>query len=471
MASICRDKNRRKRILFMAGNGSRKTIRLGKTSIKQAESFKIKLEALIAGRFSGSIDAETARWVAGLPDAIHGRLATAGLVMERQAPLSQQRFTVLQWINQYIESRPDVKQLTRDKWRNAANKLSAFFKEQPIDEITVRQAKDYRVYLKSVVGLSENTIRRLIGVSRQFFNSAIDAELIKDNPFRDQPVSVRANPARFYFVTQEMALKVLEECPDAGWRLIFGLCRWGGLRCPSEILRLKWQDVDFANDRFIVHASKTEHHTDAGIRTVPMFPELRPLFQDAFDNAKEGDIYCITRYRDKAVNLRTQMNKIIRRAGLEPWPKLFQNLRSTRETELFKMTNGNIKAVCNWIGNSPEVAMKHYAQVTEADLQEAAKMSLLSKAEDRVIGAAHNAAQYPAEQSGKERNVINQEGSKTVILPHVTGVCSSVHEQTIAEVGVEPTRPNGQGILSPQRLPFRHSAGRNRLTYSARICK
>ena len=28
----------------------------------------------------------------------------------------------------------------------------------------------------------------------------------------------------------------------------------------------------------------------------------------------------------------------------------------------------------------------------------------------------------------------------------------------LAEVGVEPTRPNGQGILSPQRLPFRHSA-------------
>jgi hypothetical protein len=28
----------------------------------------------------------------------------------------------------------------------------------------------------------------------------------------------------------------------------------------------------------------------------------------------------------------------------------------------------------------------------------------------------------------------------------------------IAEVGFEPTRPNGQGILSPQRLPFRHSA-------------
>ena len=42
----------------------------------------------------------------------------------------------------------------------------------------------------------------------------------------------------------------------------------------------------------------------------------------------------ITRYRSAAQNLRTTFEKIIRRAGLEPWPKLFQNLRSTRETEL-----------------------------------------------------------------------------------------------------------------------------------------
>ncbi len=72
------------------------------------------------------------------------------------------------------------------------------------------------------------------------------------------------------------------------------------------------------------------------------------------------------------------MNKIIARAGLEPWPKTFQNLRSTRETELFKLTNGNVKAVCTWIGNSPEVAMQHYAQVTEADMKEAAKLTCRS---------------------------------------------------------------------------------------------
>jgi|GEM_PF-2188905 len=56
MASIARDPGGKKRILFMNGDGNRKTIRLGKTSLKQAEAFKIKLEALIAARFSGSME-------------------------------------------------------------------------------------------------------------------------------------------------------------------------------------------------------------------------------------------------------------------------------------------------------------------------------------------------------------------------------------------------------------------------------
>lgn len=63
MASIAKDRNGRKRILFVDSDGKRKTIRMGKISMKQAEPFKVRVEALIAGRF-GAIDPETARWVA-----------------------------------------------------------------------------------------------------------------------------------------------------------------------------------------------------------------------------------------------------------------------------------------------------------------------------------------------------------------------------------------------------------------------
>ncbi|MEN6384370.1 MAG: hypothetical protein ABFD79_04155 [Phycisphaerales bacterium] len=133
-----------------------------------------------------------------------------------------------------------------------------------------------------------------------------------------------------------------------------------------------------------------------------MFPELVPLFQDAFDKAKDGAVYCIEQHRGNEINLRTQLGRIIKQAGLKAWPKLFQNLRSTRETELFKLTNGNVKAVCAWIGNTPQVALNHYAQVTEADLNEAAKMTVLNNAENQI--------QKEPENNQNER-VLNQEHS------------------------------------------------------------
>ena len=43
--------------------------------------------------------------------------------------------------------------------------------------------------------------------------------------------------------------------------------------------------------------------------------------------------------------------------------------------------------------------------------------------------------------------------------------------RAVAEMGFEPIRPFGQGILSPQRLPFRHSALLHRLTHLAGFCK
>ena len=76
-----------------------------------------------------------------------------------------------------------------------------------------------------------------------------------------------------------------------------------------------------------------------------------------------GTQHVITHYRDLNVNLRAQLERIIRRAGLEVWPKLFQNLRSTRETELTEEFPMHL--LCKWIGNSQPVAAQHYLQLTD----------------------------------------------------------------------------------------------------------
>lgn len=86
--------------------------------------------------------------------------------------------------------------------------------------------------------------------------------------------------------------------------------------------------------------------------------------------AKRGDDRVITIGDGDASALGTGLRRIIKRASIKVWPKLFQNLRSTRETELAQ--EWPIHIVCKWLGNSASVAAKHYLQVRPEDFTAAA---------------------------------------------------------------------------------------------------
>ena len=299
-------------------------------------------------------------------------------------------------------------------------------------ETRLGDAQDFRLYLIGR-GLAENTVRWAIGRARQFFTAAIKHGLIDRNPFEGIAATVRANPDRFYFITREEAQKVLGACPDAEWRLIFALARYGGLRCPSEVLGMTWPDVDWNQNRVRIPGIKTES------RTIPLFPELLPLLRDAFEQAEPGTHHVITRYRDANQNLRTQLQRIIRRAGLEPWPKLFQNLRSTRETELAETFP--IHVVCKWIGNSQPVAAEHYLQLTDEHFERAIR----DTASDDDAEAAHNPAQKPAETSRNGPKDLSDDNAQPVVVAEGCEVFPVASEgfdmPRIPPRGVEPLFP------------------------------
>ena len=65
MASVIDDPNGKKRIQFVAGDGGRKTIRLGDMSMKQAAEFNVCVEDLSPPRAGRrSIENTTADWLA-----------------------------------------------------------------------------------------------------------------------------------------------------------------------------------------------------------------------------------------------------------------------------------------------------------------------------------------------------------------------------------------------------------------------
>ncbi|MEZ6073383.1 MAG: site-specific integrase [Pirellulales bacterium] len=166
----------------------------------------------------------------------------------------------------------------------------------------------------------------------------------------------------FYFVRREEAQQLIDAAPDVEWRLIVALPRFGGVRCPSEVLSLKWEHIDWEHARVTVPSPKTAHHAGMVSRVIPLFPELRPYLEDALEMSGCSE-YCITRYRDRNTNLRTGLERIAAKAGIQMWPKPFQNMRSTRETELASEFPQHV--ACRWMGNSQTVAAKHYLQLTD----------------------------------------------------------------------------------------------------------
>jgi len=403
------------RILFVHPvDGRRATIWLGKVSKREAESIKVRVEALVTAKIHGhSPDDDTARWVAKISKPLARKLSSKGvrLIESRESAKIDPDTLLGAFLLRYIDKRQaDTKASSRTVYQRTRKHLVKFFgAEKPLASITAGDAADFRRYLiglKDDAGapqLADNTIRRTCGFARQFFTDAVERKLITENPFsaKSIAVAVRGNSERFRFISREDTQKVLDACPDAQTRLVFALARFGGLRTPSETLALQWSDVDWSAKKMTVRAPKTEHHEGKGARVVPIFPELLPYLREAFD---PDSVKVITIAGDATKNFRTRFTRYIERAGLTPWPKLFQNLRATRQTELEDSFPSHV--VCAWLGNSQQVAKKHYLNVTEDHFGRATTDETSEK-------TAHKTAQQPSADRGEARQEIRPRNEKT----------------------------------------------------------
>ncbi len=380
MASIAKDPNGLKRLLFVDGNGDRKKIHLGKMTVADAREVKTRVENILSATNSRrGFDNPTAQWIAEIPDSLADKLAAKGLIAprikEEPAPVE----TLSKFLADYVKRRIDVKPATQEVWRtNIRSLLNHFGADCELPTINEGHAEDYKLYLIGQ-GLASTTVHKRLQFARQFFRDAVKRKLVTSNPFAEVTAKASIPEDRKYFVTREEIELVLGAC-DPTWEVIVALCRFGGLRCPSEVLSLRRTDVDWVNERIKVTSPKTEHHAGKGSRTIPLFPELKPILLKALELAPTGAEYVVdVKYRQSALtqsgwkncNLRTHFERIVKRAGLKPWPRLFHNMRASRETEL--AAEHPIHVVTAWLGNTPRIAMKHYLTVTDADFERASQ--------------------------------------------------------------------------------------------------
>ena len=118
----------------------------------------------------------------------------------------------------------------------------------------------------------------------------IKQPIIDENQFckvKTQKSSVKVNE----FVPREVVDKLMKKANPV-WQVILGLSRYGGLRTPSETLSLRWDDIDWELNRMSIQEPKFEHHEGRGIRSCPIFPELRPILDEAFEIFGDTERIC-----------------------------------------------------------------------------------------------------------------------------------------------------------------------------------
>ncbi len=445
-------KKAKRRIQFKL-DGKRKTLRLPAMTWGQACAVKNRVEQLVNCRLTDSAPSDdVSRWLTSRPDEFYARLAATGLVAARSQDM------LGPFLRGYMETRSDISENTRKNWKTTINSLVTFFgDDRSLRSISAGDAEQWRRQLgtqtkaelaerkKRKLGpkkpISENTRRKYTKVVKVFFNAAVDKGLIGHNPFRKLVGTVVANNSRHHFIKREDIAKVIDACPDAEWRLLVALSRYGGLRCPSEHLALRWSDIDWAGGKMRVRSPKTEHLVGRESRFVPIFAELRPYLEEAFDLAVDGTEFVINRYRDSNVNLRTQLCRIIDRAGLDPWPRLFHNLRSTRQTELEESYPSHV--ACAWIGNSESVAREHYLQVTDDHFARAA--GLVETGEDNSSAGGKSNARRKIRRTHYDEPRRNTE-SRGKQDPTIAGSCDVVRNYTNVHVVREGLEPPTKGL-------------------------
>ncbi len=364
---------------------------------REAVTFKDRLEELLANQKIGVISVPSKLWLAKLWEnhrEYYQRLVEMGLADSREecgtlAQLAEQYKVYA--VNGLVPK--DRTSIGRDGAYKSflnflANQKASNFKRDEgaiqkasskcVNTITPEVATQFCCYMQKLY--QPSTWGRRIKHLKTMFELAVSAGWIQKNPFEHLRGSAKTNHSRDFFIRLELAQEVLKACPDARWRLLFSFARWGGLRMPSEVSFLRWSDVMWDSDKIRIKVPKKtgrieQERGNFSQRFIPIFPEIRTALEEyaAETGEKTGEndsIFPELDGSDRAGALiRKQFRQLLKRANIVEWPKLFNNLRATRDTELQDIYP--LHKVCSWLGHTPRISLKHYAQMTSDDFRRA----------------------------------------------------------------------------------------------------
>lgn len=270
--------------------------------------------------------------------------------------------------------------------------------KRPIKNITQGQMEHY---LKSITGYSNTVIRKIYGMLRSAFKLAYDMKLIKHNimllPELRCPKSVKKDK-KIRALTEEEQVRLVDAIrkheKQSGrneYKLQLLIELYGGLRM-GEINALRPEDIKL--DRGYIHVSQTISRgldsrpyikegakTYAGERDVPINNTLRPILEEALENARDNPHGLLFYDNEKdGIIETTQVNcfyrRICEKAGVE-----YNGQHALRHTFATRCIEAGVQPLVlkSWLGHTNiHITLDTYSDVFDKmDFDSAARFDQL----------------------------------------------------------------------------------------------
>ena len=361
MASLMSRPGRRYWIQFTYET-KRHTWRLGKIKKSLASKYKLMIENLVDARRSGDkVDKVVAEWIAELPPPQKDWLRNHGLIAVSAKPHLLKPFGEFVIKEHYSNSAPN----TVRNMQVAINGMVEYFGNKSLREITKGDLEVWREDMESESAASA-TIAFYLKKSRRILRLAVDHGVLDESPFSKISIPSEKNPARKLYVDHDTIKNLLRVCsPD--WQAAICLCRFGGMRFPSEVFGLEWDRVNFDLNRIVVYRQKTKRDV-----AIPMLPEELHTMRNLWKATNKTHRFVFPHYATNQSDRSgyQQLKRLVIRAGLTPWERLTTNLRVSLAVDL-KLAGLPAETIAEWLDHTEDVHADHYDLISDEEFRRA----------------------------------------------------------------------------------------------------
>lgn len=262
---------------------------------------------------------------------------------------------------------------------NIRKHISPYFKNQEMCKITTQMIEKFYTHLSKVSKLSERSIQDIHKLVKSSFKTAVKRKHLSSSPAADAEAPKVPHKEMMVWNLEE-AIQFIKKSDKSDLHIAFVLALATGMR-QSEILGLRWKDIDFKENRLNVrqtlsHDGKTLYQdtkTKSSTRTISLFDktldelkEHRKKVDKEKSNAssyQDNDLVVCTKTGTpiNPRNLLRSFYDIMKKADV---PKIrFHDLRHTVAT-LMLSSNINPKVVKEILGHSDiRVTLDTYSHV------------------------------------------------------------------------------------------------------------